>query len=293
MTRLLKGIFSASVSIISESNELDIASTIEHAKNIDKFGVGPCFLGSTSQSQLISIQEKKDLIKEISKHKFQNEILIGTGCNSLKENINLMRHAIELGCNTFLIGNPAYYKNDDAGVYDFYSNIIKEVPECEIVLYNFNKLMGYTFSVDIVKKLVNEYGNNVIGLKDSSGNLWDNLRLPNFSMFVGSEAKLLKALEKNCAGCISATTQITYYLAKKVYEDFKNKVEQTVNDRLVKVRTTFDKYNLISAVHTFLSQKDIKYKRLLPPLALLSSEKEQEFLNKLKELNFIPKKIAA
>ena len=67
MTRLLKGVFAASLSIISDSNELDIESTIEHAKNIDKHGVGPCFLGSTSQAQLISIKEKKDLIKEILK----------------------------------------------------------------------------------------------------------------------------------------------------------------------------------------------------------------------------------
>ena len=120
----LEGIFSASVSIITEKNELDIGATVDHAKAVDKFGVQPAFLGSTSQSQLISVQEKKNLIIEISKHKFQNNILIGTGCNSLKDTINIMFHTLEFNLNNFLIGNPAYYKNDDNGVFDFYSKII-------------------------------------------------------------------------------------------------------------------------------------------------------------------------
>ena len=291
----LEGIFSASVSIITEKNELDIGATVDHAKAVDKFGVQPAFLGSTSQSQLISVQEKKNLIIEISKHKFQNNILIGTGCNSLKDTVNIMSHALECNLNNFLIGNPAYYKNDDAGVYDFFKKIIKEISNAKIVIYNFNKLMNYTFSADIVKRLVGDYPDNIIGMKDSSGNCWDSLHLPNFSMFVGSETKLLVGLRKKCAGVISATTQITHFLAKKIYEDFKNNnVDEDLNDQLVKIRAAFDRTgDLVSAVHTYLSQKDTKYKRLLPPLSLLPKAKEQELLTKLKELNFISKNIAA
>ena len=39
-----------------------------------------------------------------------------------------------------------------------------------------------------------------------------------------------------------------------------------------------------------MSVKDKSYERLLPPLTLLSSEKQKELLNKLKELDFIPNK---
>ena len=292
----LKGVFSASMSILNEDLSLNISATIEHAKNVDRSGVGPAFLGSTSQAQLCENQDKKDLIKELLKHKFQNNVLIGTGCNSLKENINLIRYSLEKGFEgAFLLMNPAYYKNEDVGVYDFFSNIIKSVP-CKIVLYNFNKLSGYTFSADIVKKLVNTYGTkHFVGMKDSSGNLWDKLKIPNFSMFVGTEIKLLKNLELGGAGCISATTNISHNLAKKVYDDFQNNKKQTVNEKLCAVRKVFDDTgNLISALHSFMSVKDEKYKRLLPPLTLLSEEKKKEMLSKLKELDFIPtKNIAA
>ena len=48
-------------------------------------------------------------------------------------------------------------------------------------------------------------------------------------MFPGSESKLLKGLELGCSGCISAVTNVTHSLAKKVFDDFENGREQTVN----------------------------------------------------------------
>ena len=59
-------------------------------------------------------------------------------------------------------------------------------------------------------------------------------------------------------------------LARKVYDDFQNDKEQSVNQKLIDVRKVFDKYNLISALHTFFSKNDKIYKNLLPPLSLLN-----------------------
>ena len=61
MTKL-EGIFAATITVLKEDLSLDISATINHAINVDKQGSGLAFLGSTSQSQLLSIQEKKDLI---------------------------------------------------------------------------------------------------------------------------------------------------------------------------------------------------------------------------------------
>ena len=95
-------------------------------------------------------------------------------------------------------------------------------------------------------------------------------------MFPGSEAKLLKGLELGCSGCISAVTNVTHSLARKVFDDFENKISQSKNEKLINVRKTFDQFNLISALHSFLSIKDQKFENILPPLVLLSqTEKER------------------
>ena len=51
-------------------------------------------------------------------------------------------------------------------------------------------------------------------------------------------------------------------------------------------RSTFDKYNLISGLHTFLKSKDNNFKNLLPPLHLLPKDQEHELKTLLKNLNF-------
>ena len=284
-----KGVYAASISIFNEDNSLNIGATIDHAVSIIKSGLhGVFFFGSTGQSQLISISEKKEFIAKIAGHKLKKQFFLGTGCNSLKENIEIVKYATEYDFRDFLIMPPAYYKgNTDEGIFNFYSLLIKAVPKMKIILYNFEKLSGYKFSAEFVTKLVKAYPDNIIGCKDSSYNLFENLKLPNFLMFPGSEAKLLKGLELGCAGCISAVTNVTHSLARKVFDDFEKKETQSANDKLIEVRETFDQYNLISALHSFLSTKDIKYKKVLPPLILLSQEKQKELINKLNNLKFI------
>ena len=43
------------------------------------------------------------------------------------------------------------------------------------------------------------------------------------------------------------------------------KRKQTQNNKLCSVRDAFDGYNLISALHSYMSTKDDNFKNLLPP----------------------------
>ena len=96
----------------------------------------------------------------------------------------------------------------------------------------------------------------------------------------------LKGLKIGCSGCISAVTNVTHSLARQVFDDFEKSKNQTKNEQLIAVRETFDQYNLISALHSFHSLNDQNYKNILPPLTLLSENKQKELIKKLNELNF-------
>ena len=63
---------------------------------------------------------------------------------------------------------------------------------------------------------------------------------------------------------------------------------------MIEVRNTFEKYNLISAIHTFKSKEDKIYENLLPPLSILNNINENDLLRDLKKLDFqINSKLAA
>ena len=290
---ILEGVYAAGLSVLKEDLSLDIEKTIEHHEHLIKEGLnGTFFFGSTGQSQLISIGEKKSLISKLNHSKNKDSFLLATGVNSLRDNIDLISHSFNNGFDTFLIMPPAYYVNNThEGVYKFYANLIQQFPNIKIILYNFQKLSQYLFSPQAIEKLVKDFPEAIRACKDSSYNLYEILKIPGFSMLPGSETKLLHGLQNGASGIISAVTNVTYRLAIKVYDDFKNNREQTVNDKLCAVRKAFDDTgNLISALHSFKSVENENYKRLLPPLTLPSTEKQKELLNKLKELNFIPRK---
>ena len=283
----IKGIYAAALSILNPDLSLNVEKTISHSeKIIDQGCHGTVIFGSTGQAQLISVTEKITFLNKLSTSKYKEKYIIGTGLNSLGETINLMKVAISLNFKRFLIMPPAYYKYEDKEAIQFYTKIIETVPKSEIILYNFEKLCGYKFSISCIRELVKRFPNQIIGVKDSSYNLFKDLKLENFSILPGSELKLLKGLELGCSGIITATCNVTAQLSRKVYDDFFSNSKQSYNKKLCEIRSVFDKFNLISGLHTFCSQDDQIYKNLLPPLRLLNQEEEKELMKDLKDLNF-------
>ena len=284
---LIKGIYAASMSVLNDNLTLNVAKTIKHAERlIDEGCHGVAMFGSTGQAQLIPVSEKIELLNDLSKSKYKEKFIIGTGLNSLGETINLMKVAKSLSFTKFLIMPPAFYKFGDKDVIKYYTKILEKIPKCEIILYNFEKLCGYMFSIECVKELVKKFPKQIIGVKDSSYNLFENLKLDNFSVLPGSESKLIKGLELGCSGIITATCNVSSILARKVYDDFLNGKEQTVNQKLCDVRNIFEKYNLISGLHTYYSINDSIYKNVLPPLSILNPSEEKELIDNLEKLNF-------
>ena len=283
----IRGIYAAGMSIFKDNLSLDVEKTIEHSEKLIQMGChGVAIFGSTGQAQLISISEKIDLLNKLSTNENKSKFLVGTGLNSLSDTINLMQISCSLGLNKFLVMPPAYYKYQDEGAINFYTKIINQIPECKIILYNFEKLCGYKFSVKCVETLASKFPKQIIGVKDSTYNLFRELKIKNFSIFPGSELKLLSGLEIGCAGIITATCNATAELSRKVFDDFEKKKTQTANEKLCKVRKVFDQFNLISGLHSFLGKKNKIYKNILPPLNLLNEKDQKKLLEDLSKLDF-------
>ena len=283
----IKGIYAASMSVFNADLSLNIEKTVSHAeKIIDQGCHGVAIFGSTGQAQLISISEKINLLNELSRSKYKDKYLIGTGLNSLNETINFIKVANTLNFTNFLIMPPAYYKYGDSEVIEFYSRVVDAVPDSKIILYNFEKLCGYKFSIECVEELVKKFPKQIVGVKDSSYNLYENLKIDDFSIMPGSELKLLKGLELGCDGIITATCNVTANLSRKVYDDFNEKKPQTTNEILCKVRSTFDQFNLISGLHSFMSDQDEIYKNVIPPVSLLNQKDKKQLIEDLSKLNF-------
>jgi 4-hydroxy-tetrahydrodipicolinate synthase len=283
----IKGIYAATMSILNENLSLNVAKTIKHSEQLINDGChGVAIFGSTGQAQLISVSEKIKLLNELSSSKYKEKFIIGTGLNSLTETINLMKVSTTLFFKRFLIMPPAYYKYGHSDVINFYSKIIEAVPDSEIVLYNFEKLCGYKFDEATIQELVKKFPKQIIGIKDSTYNIFEKLKIENFSILPGSETKLIKGLKIGCSGIITATCNVTAELSRKVYDDFIKDKNTVDNQKLCDVRVAFEKYNLISGLHSCYSEKNKIYKNILPPLSLLDKNDYLDLIKNLSSLNF-------
>ena len=89
-----------------------------------------------------------------------------------------------------------------------------------------------------------------------------------------------------CAGIITATCNVTAGLSRKVYDDFIDRKEQTANEMLCNVRNAFERFNLISGLHSFMLDEDEIYKNVIPPVSLLSKKDKQQLIEDLNKLSF-------
>ena len=55
---------------------------------------------------------------------------------------------------------------------------------------------------------------------------------------------------------------------------------------LCDVRHAFEKFNLISGLHSFMSDDDKIYQNVLPPVSLLGEKDKHELIEELNKLNF-------
>ena len=283
----IQGIYAAALSVFNDDLSLNVDLTVKHANFLIENGChGVVLLGSTGQSQLISIGEKIRLINSVAVNKNYKKFIIGTGLNSLNDTTNLMHIAISQNLKYFLIMPPAYYNYSDKDVINYFAKIFERIDNCKVVLYNYEKLCGYKFSVECIKQLKDQFPKQIIGVKDSTGNIFNNIKLNNFAVLLGTEENLMNSLKMGCHGVISATCNVTSYIARKVYDDFNNDKNSSLNEKLSLIRKAFNNFDLVSGLHTYLSKKDPKFKNVLPILDLLNKNQEKKLFEELDKLDF-------
>ena len=118
----------------------------------------------------------------------------GTGACSIDEAVRLNKIAVAHGCGGVLMLPPFYYKGvSDDGLFAWFSEVVQRVGDdaLKIYLYHIPPQTGTPFSLDLIGRLIKEYPNTVVGLKDSGGD-WSNTKaildaFPGFGTFAGSE----------------------------------------------------------------------------------------------------------
>jgi 4-hydroxy-tetrahydrodipicolinate synthase len=270
----LAGVIAAVATAVDPSGEPDCARSTALARYLLDHGCdGLNVLGTTGEATSFSLEQRKRVMTAYRDAGLPlDRLMVGTGAAAVGDAVALSRHAADLGFAGALLLPPFYYKGvPDDGLVRYVETIVeatstKPIP---IYLYHFPSQSGLPWRVDLIARLLERYGQRIVGLKDSSGDMAfaraATAVSPDFKVFPSTEAVLIEARDGAFAGCISATANLNADLCALAFRNG----DVAALDAAVAIRKLFDGKQLVSGVKALLAHihGDPKWADVQPPLA--------------------------
>lgn len=294
-TLLPKGVYVAALTPMHDDLTVDTSLLTYHCQQLLEAGAqGLALMGTTGEANSLSLTERKTLLEEIlEKGVDPGKIMLGTGCCAYPDTIDLTRHAVRHGIKSILLLPPFYYKQvDDAGLFDYFKKVIHETGagDLEIYLYHFPKMTGLHLSLSLLDRLISEFPRNVVGMKDSGGDLQHMqdiaTHFPGFKLFAGTEKYLLDVLRMGGAGCISATANVTITQCMDVFDHWLEPSADERQEALTAQRMVFEGLPFIGILKAYLAiqKKTPQWSNVRPPNSLVKGDEVDKVIKKMKEL---------
>jgi 4-hydroxy-tetrahydrodipicolinate synthase len=223
----IHGLWPALLLPLLPDGELDTPRAIAHAKRMLAAGCdGVTIFGTTGEGPAFSLAERQALLESLLGSGVRaDQIVVTTTALALPDVITLGRHAARLGVFRQMLMPPFFFNQPrDSGVVEAFSHVIRGIADdrVKIILYHFPAMCTYGFSHAAIAELVRRHPTQVIGIKDSGGDLDHALALakafPGFAVLVGSEPHVAPVMLVGGAGSINGLTNIAPNLMRRVIE---------------------------------------------------------------------------
>ena len=244
---------------------------------IDK-GVSGIFpVSSCGEYVHLDMSERKFLIDiVVDEAKSRVDIMPGTGATCYHQSIELANYAKEKGCSAIVLHGPYFFKNIEDAVEGHLRKVAESV-DIPIFAYNIpcfaNEVTPY-----MVERLA--YLPNIVGIKDSSGNMINVMNLlemtrkvkPDFKVLVGVEEIMLPALLMGARGCMTATAGIMPEFMVGIWNAFTNGNLNTAYNLQFAILPLIREMKTFNFPQGFKEALDLRGIKMGPPKMNYSSE---------------------
>ena len=219
----LQGIIPPVVTPFLADESLDLPGLCAHIDYMIAHRVHGIFvLGTTGEFYALDEREKRVVVATAVTHVAGKlPVYVGTGAESTREVIRLTKMAEKEGANGVSVITPYFIKPTQSELIDHF-RAVAESTSLAVVLYNNPATCGgLSIEPDTVAKLAEIP--NIIGIKDSSGDLQNTIeiirRVPaTFSVLNGRDTLIAAALMFGAKGAIPASCNIAPELCVGIYE---------------------------------------------------------------------------
>lgn len=250
----LKGVFIPVVTPFNHRGELDESAFRFNLQRYVKQGFsGILIAGSTGEGPYLTERERLRLV-ELARPLIPSAqlLLVGTGVETTRETIRLSREAVDRGADALLVLTPCYYKNrmDSAALTAHYSAIGDAVRR-PVLIYSIPQFTGVHIDLATLGRL-SRHG-NVVGLKESSGNL-EFLRQvfkrsrKGFRVLAGSALIMVEAFQAGAAGAVLGPANYIPNLCLEIYSLYLRGEYARAQKLQRKIATTVQEVNVRAGI---------------------------------------------
>lgn len=254
----------------------------------------PC--GTTGEMCLLTQEERKLVVETVVKKTAGRiPVFAQVGAMTLKDTVELARHAVEAGCDGVGVVTPIYFKLSDRGLIDYYTAVARSLPEdFPMYLYGIPQNAVNDISVQVAEEVAKAC-KNVVGIKYSYPDMTrlQKFMLVNdeqFSVLVGPDHLFQAVTAVGGDGVVSGNAMIIPEHYVKLWEALQ-KGDQMLALRLQRRTNVLNgilcEKNNISAYKVLLREMGIiRTANMRAPMEEMTPEEEQKLLDDMNRADY-------
>lgn len=202
----------------------------------------------------------------------RTQLVVGIAAASVEEAIAQGRAGLMLGCPSFLLAPPFYFKGaGDEGLFDWFAAVLTGLgPRASnVILYHIPQVTSVGLSMALVDRLKKAFPAQVTGVKDSSGD-WDNAQAllkhhRELHILIGDERLLARAMNLGASGAITGLANIAPDLMKPLIDG----IEEPRVNAIVEAVLPFAVTAAVKALVGHRRKDPVAWSRMRAPLRSL------------------------
>jgi 4-hydroxy-2-oxoglutarate aldolase len=251
-------------------------------------------LGTNGESKSLTEDEKLEVVRTFVRLKGDKVLMVGTGCESNKETIELTNRVAGLGADFASVITPHYFASrmNDQTLIGFYQEVA-DSSDIPVLIYNIPKAAsGVKISVNAAETLSSHP--NILGMKDSGGaSVFSFLAATadaEFSVLAGSATYFLPAVAVGAAGGIVSLAncfpEICCQLHTEVVSGNMERARE-LHHRIVQANRAVSGAGGVAGVKAAMELAGFRGGDPRRPLLPIGSEQRQTMRSKLEGLGFL------
>jgi 4-hydroxy-tetrahydrodipicolinate synthase len=202
----------------AEDRSIDLPRFVAHGRQSLADGCNSLTVfGTTGEGASLGLNERNRALGALvgAGVDAKTQLVVGIAASSVEDAIAQGRAGLMLGCPSFLLAPPFYFKGaGDEGLFDWFAAVLTGLgPKASnVILYHIPQVTSVGLSVALVDRLKKAFPQQVTGVKDSSGD-WDNAQAllkqhSELHILIGDERLLAKAMNLGASGTICGLANI-------------------------------------------------------------------------------------